>query len=46
MAVRWAGSTLLEAEKRLYRMKGHRELPMLVEALRMHRDVDSKETVA
>jgi putative transposase len=46
MAVRWAGSALLEAEKRLYRMKGHRELPMLVEALRMHRDVDSKETVA
>jgi putative transposase len=44
MAVRWAGSVLLEAEKRFYRMKGHRELPMLVEALQ--RNVDSKEAVA
>jgi transposase-like protein len=44
MVVRWAGSVLLEAQKRLYRMKGHRELPMLVEAL--HGNVDSKEAVA
>lgn len=44
MAVRWAGSVLLEAEKRFYRMKGHRELPMLVEAV--HRYVDSQEAVA
>jgi putative transposase len=44
MAVRWAGSVLLEAEKRFYRMKGHRELPMLVEALQQN--VDSKEAVA
>lgn len=44
MAVRWAGSVLLEAEKRFYRMKGHRELPILVEALQ--RNVDSQEVVA
>jgi transposase-like protein len=44
MAVRWAGSVLLEAEKRFYRMRGHRELPMLVEALQ--RNVDNKEAVA
>jgi len=44
MVVRWAGSVLLEAEKRFYRMKGHRELPILVEALQGN--VDSKEAVA
>jgi putative transposase len=44
MVVRWAGSVLLEAEKRLYRIKGHREMPMLVEAL--NGNVDSKEAVA
>jgi transposase-like protein len=44
MAVRWAGSVLLEAEKRFYRMKGHRELAVLVEAL--YGNVDSKEAVA
>ena len=44
MAVRWAGTVLLEAEKRFYRMKGHCELPMLVEAL--GGNVDSKDAVA
>lgn len=44
MALRWAGTVLLEAEKRFYRMKGHRELPMLVAALGVN--VDSKEAVA
>jgi transposase-like protein len=44
MAVRWAGTVLLEAEKRFYRMKGHRELPLLVEAL--NGKVDNKEAVA
>jgi transposase-like protein len=44
MAVRWAGSVLLESERRFYRMKGHRELPILVEAL--NGNVDNKEVVA
>jgi len=44
MVVRWAGSVLLEAEKRFYRMKGHSELLLLVEALNGY--VDSKEAVA
>jgi transposase-like protein len=44
MALRWAATVLLEAEKRFYRMKGHRELPMLVAALGVN--VDSKEAVA
>jgi transposase-like protein len=44
MAARWAASVLIEAQKRFYRMKGHRELPMLVEAL--NRKFDIKEAVA
>jgi putative transposase len=44
MAARWAASVLIEAQKRFYRMKGHRDLPMLVEAL--NRKFDIKEAVA
>jgi putative transposase len=33
MAWRWAGTMLLEAEKRFRRIVGHRELPILVAAL-------------
>ena len=44
MAWRWAGTILLEAEKRFHRVKGYRQLPCLMNALA---DViDSKEAVA
>jgi len=44
MAKRWAGAVLLETEKRFYRIRGHREMPML--AVILKRIVDSKEAVA
>jgi len=44
MAVRWAGTTLLETEKRFYRIRGYREMPML--AVILKRIVDIKEVVA
>jgi putative transposase len=44
MALRWAAAVLLDAQKRFYRMRGHAELPMLVEALKVKFDI--KEAVA
>ena len=44
MALRWAAAVLLDAQKRFYRMRGHAELPMLVEALKGKFDI--KEAVA
>ena len=44
MARRWAGAVLLETEKRFYRIKGHREMPLLAAILK--RNVDTKEAVA
>ena len=44
MAWRWAGTVLLEVEKRFHRVKGYRDLPLLMEKLRQA--VDSKEAVA
>jgi len=44
MARRWAGAVLLETEKRFYRIRGHREMPMLAAILK--RNVDTKEAVA
>jgi len=44
MAWRWAGTILLEAEKRFHRVQGYRELPLLVNALA--KAIDSKEAVA
>ena len=44
MAWRWAGTMLLEAEKRFHRIKGYRELPLLLNKLEQL--VDSKEAVA
>jgi transposase-like protein len=44
MAMRWAGAVLLETEKRFYRIRGHREMPMLAAILK--RNVDTKEAVA
>ena len=41
---RWAGTVLLEAEKRFHRIKGYRDLPILVE--RLKEGVDQKEAVA
>ena len=44
MAMRWAGTMLLETEKRFYHIKGYREMPMLTAILKRH--VDTKEAVA
>lgn len=44
MARRWAGTVLLEAEKRFHRIQGYRELPLLINALA--KDIDSGEAVA
>ena len=44
MAWRWAGTVLLEVEKRFHRVKGYRDLPMLLEKLK--EGVDQKEAVA
>jgi transposase-like protein len=44
MARRWAGAMLLETEKRFYRIRGHREMPMLAAMLK--RNVDTTEAVA
>jgi transposase-like protein len=34
MAMRWAGTMLLEAESRFHRVKGFRQMPILVNAIR------------
>ena len=44
MAMRWAGAVLLETEKRFYRIRGHREMPILDVILK--RIVDTKEAIA
>lgn len=44
MALRWAAAVLLDAQRRFYRIRGHAELPMLVEALKGKFDI--KEAVA
>jgi transposase-like protein len=44
MAMRWAGAMLLETERRFYRIRGHREMPILATVLK--RDIDTKEAVA
>jgi putative transposase len=44
MAMRWSAAVLLDAQKRFYRIRGHAELPMLVEALKGKFDI--KEAVA
>ena len=44
MARRWAGAMLLETETRFYRIRGHREMPMLAAMLK--RNVDTKEAIA
>jgi transposase-like protein len=33
MAWRWAGTVLLEAERRFHRIKGYRQMPLVIEAL-------------
>ena len=44
MAWRWAGTVLLEVEKRFHRIKGYRDLPLLVEKLQ--EVIDHQEAVA
>ena len=44
MAMRWAGTILLEAEKRFHRIKGYRSMPLLLNALL--RIVDTEHDVA
>ncbi len=41
MILRWVGSAILEAEKKFRRVRGYREMPTLIEALR--RRVGDKE---
>lgn len=43
MAQRWAGTMLLEAESRFHRIKGYRELAVLISALR---GIESEQAVA
>ena len=44
MTMRWAGAMLLETERRFYRIRGYREMPIL--AVTLNRIVDIKEAVA
>jgi len=44
MAWRWAGTVLLEVEKRFHRIKGYRDLPLLIE--RLKEVIDHQEAVA
>lgn len=44
MAMRWAGTMLLATEKRFHRIRGYREMPVLI--ARLNKTVDIKETVA
>jgi len=44
MAWRWAGTMLLEAERGFHRIKGHRQMATLIEAL--SKAIDSKEAFA
>ena len=45
MAVRWAGTMLLAAEKKFRRVRGFREMPFLVSVLRKD-EVDSRRASA
>jgi len=44
IAWRWDGTVLLKVEKRFHRVKGYRDLPLLVEQLKD--GVDHQEAVA
>ena len=44
MAMRWAGTVLLEAEKRFNRIKGYRSMPLLLNSLA--RAVDTQQGIA
>jgi putative transposase len=47
MMLRWCGSSVLDAERRFRRIKGHAEMPKLVAALRAHEAMlDQEEAVA
>jgi putative transposase len=47
MIRRWVGMAVLDAQKRFRRLKGHREMPILFEALdRLHRDRLAAQTDA
>ena len=49
MILRWVGSAILEAEKRFRRVRGYREMPMLIQALRssvQDKEVQRGENVA
>ena len=44
MALRWAGAVLLKAEKKFRKIKGYREIPLVVSSLR--KEVDAQSAVA
>jgi hypothetical protein len=47
MMLRWCASSVLHAESRFRRVKGHAEMPKLVAALRAHeRTLDQEQAIA
>lgn len=49
MALRWAAAGMVEAQKQFRRVKGHRDIPRLITALRHHSDqvgLDTNEAAA
>jgi hypothetical protein len=36
MILRWVGAAVVEASKRFRKIRGHRDLPLLVQALERH----------
>jgi transposase-like protein len=46
MRRRWVGLAIAEAASRFHRIKGHRELPILLRALRQQTPLDAKQEAA
>jgi hypothetical protein len=44
--LRWVGSALLEAERRMHRIRGYRALPLLINALNNKENIDKTSGVA
>ena len=44
--LRWVGSALLEAERRMHRIRGYRALPLLINALNNKKNIDRMTGVA
>jgi hypothetical protein len=46
MALRWMATGFVEAEKRLKRIRGYREIPLLLQALSKDKELSGREEVA